>query len=57
MREAELATAKKEVTQKQEQVADAAFFLGSSLYEQGKYRESADTYEKALVPDPMTRRS
>ena len=27
-------------------IADAAFFLGSSLFEQGKYRESATAYQR-----------
>jgi tetratricopeptide (TPR) repeat protein len=33
-------------------VADAAFFLGSSLYEQGKYRESAAAYQRCLQIRP-----
>ena len=40
----------------QKQVADAAFFLGSSLYQQGRYRESGDAYEKCLkihTDDPI----
>jgi tetratricopeptide (TPR) repeat protein len=41
MREQELKLA-------QNDVGDAAFFLGSSLYQQGHYRESADAYRKAL---------
>jgi tetratricopeptide (TPR) repeat protein len=32
----------------QKGVADAAFFLGSSLYGQGKYRESAAAYKRCL---------
>jgi len=31
----------------QSEVADAALFLGQSLYEQGKYRQSAQIYEEA----------
>jgi tetratricopeptide (TPR) repeat protein len=37
-----------ELQQAQTRVGDAAFFLGSSLYGQGRYRESADAYRKAL---------
>jgi tetratricopeptide (TPR) repeat protein len=35
---------------------DAAFFLGSSLYEQGHYRESAQAYQRCLEirPDDPT---
>ena len=44
-REAKLATAQKEV-------ADAAFFLGTSLFQQGKYRESAAAYLKCLKIRP-----
>jgi tetratricopeptide (TPR) repeat protein len=36
----------------QTKVADAAFFLGSSLYSQGKYRESAQAFEKCLEIRP-----
>ena len=48
-REQKFATAQKDV-------ADAAFFLGSSLYEQGKYRESAAAYQRCLQirPDDAT---
>src|SRR5271166_4210420 len=40
----------------QKQVADAAFFLGSSLYQQGKYKESAVAYQRCLQirPDDAT---
>ena len=40
----------------QKQVADAAFFLGSSLYEQGKYKESAAALQTCLQirPDDPT---
>jgi tetratricopeptide (TPR) repeat protein len=33
-------------------VADAAFFLGHSLYKEGKYKESIAVYERALVLRP-----
>jgi tetratricopeptide (TPR) repeat protein len=36
----------------QEDVADAAFFLGKSLYGQGKYRESAVAYQRCLQIRP-----
>src|ERR1019366_8744336 len=48
-REEKFATAQKDV-------ADAAFFLGQSLYEQGKYRESATAFQRCLQirpDDPM----
>ena len=35
-----------------EKTADAAFFLGQSLYVQGKYRESAEAYEEARARGP-----
>jgi len=40
----------------QKQVAEAAFFLGQSLYEQGKYKESAAAYQRCLQirPDDAT---
>jgi tetratricopeptide (TPR) repeat protein len=40
----------------QEDVADAAFFLGQSLYEQGHYKESAAAYQRCLQirPDDVT---
>jgi hypothetical protein len=34
------------------EVADAAFFLGSSLYEQGRYKESSVAYQRALELRP-----
>lgn len=37
----------------QKQVADAAFFLGSSLYEQGKYKESGLPYRPACKSGRM----
>ena len=36
----------------QKAVADAAFFLGSSLWEEGKYRESAANYQRCLQLRP-----
>src|SRR5208283_2733468 len=36
----------------QKAVADAALFLGSSLYEQGKYKESAVAYQRCLQIRP-----
>ncbi len=44
-RETKLATDQKNVT-------DAAFFLGQSLYEEGKYRESANAYKRCLQLRP-----
>jgi tetratricopeptide (TPR) repeat protein len=43
----------KELKQKQSEVADAATFLGQSLYEQGRYKEAVAAYQKAarLRPD------
>ena len=41
----------------QADTANAAFFLGASLYEQGRYRESSDAYKRALElrpDDPVT---
>ena len=48
-REAKLA---EDTTRDQNQVADAAFFLGQSLLEQGKYRESARAFERCLQIRP-----
>jgi len=45
MREREMETAKGKV-------ADAAFFLGNSLFEQGKYPESVNAYKKAYAQRP-----
>lgn len=47
-REERLSTDQATVAQDQQQVADSAFFLGSSLYEQGKYRESARAFQRCL---------
>jgi tetratricopeptide (TPR) repeat protein len=47
-REDKLTTDQKKVVQDQDEVADAAFFLGQSLHEEGKYRESAQAYERCL---------
>jgi hypothetical protein len=47
-REAKLAADQKTAGADQKQVADAAFFLGSSLYEQGHYRESVQAYQRCL---------
>lgn len=40
----------------QKSVADAAFFLGQSLYEEGKYQDSAAAYQRCLQlrPDDWT---
>ncbi len=48
-REQKLATAQKDV-------ADAAFFLGLSLYQQGKYKEAAAAFQRCLQvrPDDAT---
>jgi tetratricopeptide (TPR) repeat protein len=35
-----------------EKAADAAMFLGQSLYQQGKYRQSAEAYEEAAARRP-----
>ena len=51
-REQKLEADQKTVTQDQKNIADAAFFLGQSLYEQGRYRESAQAYQKCLVYRP-----
>src|SRR5271157_4022238 len=55
-REGKLASDQKAVAADQKQVADAAFFLGSSLYQQGKYKESAVAYQRCLQirPDDAT---
>jgi tetratricopeptide (TPR) repeat protein len=37
----------KTLGQDKKRAADAAFFLGSSLYAQGKYKESADAYQES----------
>ena len=58
-REEKLASDQKaaaDVPADQKAVADAAFFLGSSLYQQGKYKESAVAYQRCLQirPDDAT---
>ena len=42
----------KELKQRQDKLADTARFLGQSLYEQGRYRESVDAYRKAAALRP-----
>ena len=37
----------------EQEVVDAAFFLGRSLYEEGKYRESVEAYRKAQKRRPV----
>jgi tetratricopeptide (TPR) repeat protein len=44
--EEDLAAARRGVGEKEERVANAAFFLGSSLYAQGRYEESASAFRK-----------
>src|SRR5271157_5063378 len=55
-REEKLASDQMAVAADQKQVADAAFFLGSSLYQQGKYREAAAAFQRCLRirPDDAT---
>jgi len=55
-REQKLDADQKTVTQDQKNIADAAFFLGQSLYEQGGYSESVQAYQKCLQyrPDDPT---
>jgi len=55
-REQKLQADQRAATQDQKNVADAAFFLGQSLYGQGHYRESALAFQKCLVyrPDDAT---
>src|SRR5271157_815653 len=55
-REGKLASDQKAVAADQKQVADAAFFLGMSLYGQGKYREAAAAFQRCLRirPDDAT---
>ncbi|HEY0553578.1 MAG TPA: tetratricopeptide repeat protein, partial [Thermoanaerobaculia bacterium] len=43
-----LAASEKELTQAQERVGDRAFFLGESLYEQGRYREAVVAFRRAV---------
>jgi tetratricopeptide (TPR) repeat protein len=42
-----LAASEKELGQVQEKVGDRAFFLGQSLYEQGRYQESVISFRRA----------
>src|SRR5271165_3349324 len=51
-REEKLASDQKTVAADQKQVADVAFFLGSSLYGQGRYKESAVAYQRSLQIRP-----
>jgi tetratricopeptide (TPR) repeat protein len=56
-REEKLASDQKAVAADRKQVAEAAFFLGYSLYEQGRYNESAVAYQHCLQireDDPLT---
>ena len=55
-REEKLASDQKAVGDDQKQVADAALFLGQSLYQQGKYKESATALQRCLQirPDDPT---
>ncbi len=39
----------KDLEEAQARVVDAAFFLGQSLYKEGRYQESADAYKEALT--------
>jgi Flp pilus assembly protein TadD len=47
-RELKLTADTKSVLQERQQVADTAFFLGASLYEQARYLESARAYQECL---------
>ena len=51
-REEKLASDQKAVGDDQGQVADVSFFLGQSLYGQGKYKESAAAYQRCLQIRP-----
>ncbi|HEY4593658.1 MAG TPA: tetratricopeptide repeat protein, partial [Thermoanaerobaculia bacterium] len=42
-----LAASEKELAQTQEKVGDRAFFLGQSLYQQGRYSESVTAFKRA----------
>ena len=55
-REGRLASDLKAVSLDQKEVADTAFFLGLSLYAQGKYREAAAAFQRCLQirPDDPT---
>lgn len=46
---ASLLMREKELEKAQAKAVDAAFFLGESLYNQGRYRESADAFQKAAA--------
>jgi tetratricopeptide (TPR) repeat protein len=46
VREKQLAADEQKVADERKKASDAAFFLGLSLYSQGKYRESADAYQR-----------
>jgi tetratricopeptide (TPR) repeat protein len=52
IREERLAADQRKVEEDRKAICDATFFLGKSLYEQGKYRESAQVYGKRLVLTP-----
>jgi tetratricopeptide (TPR) repeat protein len=52
MREEKLAADQKMVAGDEKAVADASFFLGQSLYEQGKYKDSAAAFQKRLHLTP-----
>src|ERR1035438_1611484 len=43
---------RRKVAKAQDDTADAAFYLGASLYGEGKYRESAAAYEKSSKVRP-----
>ncbi|HEY4564144.1 MAG TPA: tetratricopeptide repeat protein, partial [Thermoanaerobaculia bacterium] len=43
-----LAASEKELAQSQEKVGDRAFFLGQSLFEQGRYQESVIAFRRAV---------
>jgi tetratricopeptide (TPR) repeat protein len=47
-RENQLTADREKLSQDADQVADAACFLGDSLYREGKYRESARAYDRCL---------
>jgi len=51
-----LSLRKKELAISKNRVADAAFYLGQSLHEQGKYRDSVEAYRESqrLRPDDPT---
>jgi len=57
MRKKEEVQAQQAVEQAQAKTADAAFFLGQTLYAQGRYREAVPTYREAMArrgDDPVT---